>query len=35
MVSKMMRNIARVVIKRLADTNTRLVSLMDERVGDH
>ncbi|MEM6730975.1 MAG: cyclic nucleotide-binding domain-containing protein [Myxococcota bacterium] len=31
-VSKMMRNIARVVIKRLTETNTRLVSLMDDRM---
>lgn len=33
-VSKMMRNIARVVIARLADTNARMVSLMDERLKD-
>lgn len=33
-VSKIMRNIARVVIRRLAATNTRLVSLMDDRVQD-
>ncbi len=33
-VAKMMRNIARVVIKRLTETNDRLVSLMDERVKD-
>ena len=33
-VSKMMRNIARVVIMRLTETNDRLVSLMDERMKD-
>lgn len=33
-VSKMMRNIARVVIKRLRETNDRLVSLMDDRMKD-
>ncbi len=31
-VTKMMRNVARVVIRRLRQTNSRLVSLMDERV---
>jgi len=33
-VSKMVRNIARVVIQRLRETNQQMVSLMDERMGD-